>query len=272
MNETKKRPTPQISPSSDAPFAPSRGSKLLNALDAALSELHGRRMFHEEIAAFTGQCTSTIFDWVNGANLRQVESFLRLFERLPRSKRAEILDRICRQMPTIYDDAIGWSAWSVSICEEVLRQKQGFTALCGDQNARDAVFTALAHTVSRTAPCVPAICGLDSRLANHFVPADGINYLGASLSVSTLHDLAMAAWPAIVKSKASYIMLNGVWAALPELHNDILKIGKSRHVIVADNLAVNDAQLTERFPKPARVLTVKGERDRRISLNFQVVR
>jgi hypothetical protein len=250
---------------------PSRGSKLLNLLDAGLSELRGRRLYYEEIGDIAGQCASTILDWANGANLRQIESFIRIFERLPRVKRAEILERICRQMPSIHAEAISWSGRNVTNCEDLLRKERGCSVIQGEQNARDYLFTALAHSGSQIKSPISSVCGLDSRSADHFVPADGINYLRASLDMAKLRELAQLAWPAILKSKAPLVMLNGIWAALPELHGEIFEMATSRHVFIAENLGLTEARLAEQLPIPGHVLSVKRDADRRISINVQAI-
>jgi hypothetical protein len=66
-------------------------------------------------------------------------------------------------------------------------------------------------------------------------------------------------------------MLNGIWAALPELHGEIFEMATSRHVFIAENLGLTEARLAEQLPIPGHVLSVKRDADRRISINVQAI-
>lgn len=247
----------------------SRGTKILNLLEVALAELQGQRLTYTAIAKIAGLSTSTVFDWAAGAQIRQVEALFRLLERLPRSKRTELLDRVCRPLPTIYHQRIGWRPRQISHCEQLLRAETGLTLIQGDENSRDFLVTALAHSATRLDLPRQQVYGIDVRLSDRFVPVDGITYVGGSLDPERVREKARSAWQAIHTVEKGIIFLNGVWHALNNVQKEILEITTRCHVVVGDVFAASKPESHDWMPRTTRFISVNQKRDRQITLNFQ---
>lgn len=248
-----------------------RATKLFKATEVCLSDLHGEKLTYEQLGEITGQSASTMFDWATGAGLRQVESMLRLLERLPRSRRIGLIERFCRQFPTIYHRFLSWQERQTANCEALLRIGKAITLVQGDEGGRDFLINALGNSASRIDPPRPTVSGIDARAAERFVPVDGVKYMGATMSLARLREQCRLAWPAIRKTDAQLILLNGIWIALPELHEEILTLAKRRHVVVADSVTFSNAQFPKTFESPAHLLSVKQDPEHRISMSFEEI-
>lgn len=94
-----------------------RGTRILNALEASINEAHGRKLALRELATFASISTSTLFDWLTGSPLRQLETLFHLLELLPRGKRQELVNRACRTLPSVWHRRIAWSERQVTCLE-----------------------------------------------------------------------------------------------------------------------------------------------------------
>jgi hypothetical protein len=250
-----------------AQFVPSRGTKFLNIIEAALADMHGRLLTYDELGEIAGQSTSTIFDWTLGANLRQLEAYIRLLERLPESKRKQVIDGVCRLMPTIYHERIAWQERQVSNCQQLLRMERGLSLVLGDENARDFFITALGHSMARIDQHRLPVCGIDARLADRFVPVDGIRSLGGTLQPEKLSGLALSAWSAIRGFRKGLVLINGVWPNLRDKHNEIREMATHCHVVIADQ--INAAEMrANTSPSNLSHLIIVAEQKDRINISF----
>lgn len=236
-----------------------------------LADLHGEKLTYKHLGAITGQSASTMFDWSTGAELRQVESMLRLLERLPRRRRLGLIERSCRQFPTIWHHRISWRDRQTAYCEALLGIESGTTLIQGDEGGCDFLISALGHSASRLNPSRPAVSGIDARAAERFVPVGGVQYMGATISQPRLREQCRLAWPIVEKADAQLILLNGIWEALPELHQDIVSLSKCRHVVVADSFSVSKEQFPKTFESPTHLVSVKQDKEKRIGITVEEV-
>ena len=250
------------------PHIPSRGTKFLNIMEAALAAQHGRLLTYDELGRIADQSTSTIFDWSLGANLRQVEAYIRLLEQLPECKRREVIDSVCRLMPTIYHDRLAWRERQISSCQQLLQLERGLTFVEGDENARDFVVTALGHSMARLDRHRLPVFGIDVRLPDRFVPVGGVKYLGGTLQPGKLKGLVSSAWTAVRECKTGLILLNGLWSHLRERQSEIQELATHCHVVIADELTAGEANAFSPTTQRSNVIVVAEQKDLRITVNF----
>jgi hypothetical protein len=119
--------------------------------------------------------------------------------------------------------------------QNLLTQNTGLTLLVGGSDEqRTFLITALGHTFCRLDRRHRKVAGIDLHDPTWFVPIETMSYLKGPANPAQAGGLVRRVWPEIVSSKKPIVLLNGIWSALPELHNDILSLATRRHIIVAD--------------------------------------
>jgi hypothetical protein len=240
------------------PFNPNRGIKLLNSLEAGLTETHGRKFTIAEVAAYAGQSISTMSDWMSWSKLRQIECVIRLFEALPKSRRKRILNEVCRALPTISHNRIAWAETQVSILELLIRKDNGVSIIQGEENVRGFVATAFGHSALRTTPFHKDVVGIDVRLPTEFVPVPGIQYVNQLWKPDLLRERVKGFWPLLLEAKGKLIILNGVWSATSQLKEKLKALTPSNHVVLADSLNLSIPELADPVFQPAHILNVSN--------------
>ena len=209
----------------------------------------GRKLTGQELATISGQSLSTMFDWINGSNLRQVEAIVRLLEQLPEAARTELINKICRTLPTLADPRIAWKESQVIQLEQLLRQKTGLTILEGTEELRNFMITALGHASYRLEPEHREVVGIDIRMPSRFVPVKGVVYLNQPAQVSFVAEQVSQVLDHLLQQKHKLVVLNGIWNHFPLLQDKISAVAVQNHVILADS------PLTCSFNEPTRLLT-----------------
>lgn len=227
-------------------YYPNRGATLFQNLEATLMATFGRKLTGQELATISGQSLSTMFDWINGSNLRQVEAIIRLLEQLPEAARAELINKVCRALPTFADPRLAWKESQVLQLEQLLQQKAGLTILEGTEDLRNFMITTLGHTSSRLAPEHQEVAGIDVRLPSRFVPIKGVVYLNQPAQLSLVVSQVEQVLDHILQLKNRLVVLNGIWNAFPQLQDKITTSSTQRHVIISDHklLKVPEAATT----------------------------
>ena len=195
----------------------------------------GRKLTGQELATISGQSLSTMFDWINGSNLRQVEAIIRLLEQLPETARAELINKICQALPTLADPRIAWKESQVLQLEQLLRQKTGLTILEGTEELRNIMVTVLGHASYRLEPEHREVIGIDVRLPSRFVPVKGVVYLNQPAQLSSVTDQVSQLLEHLLQQKDRLVLLNGIWNAFPQLQDQTRTVATQNHVIIADS-------------------------------------
>jgi hypothetical protein len=218
-----------------AAYHPDRVRSLMRGIKAELECLHGRRIPLDELGYYVDRSASTVFDKFEKPRQPQVEALLRLLERLPEATRSRLLNQVCRCFPTLDHARIAHDPAQVSHLKSLLLQPNGFSMLQGgNDGARTFVLCALAHTCLMLEPVHAQVCGLDTHLPDWFVPVPGVNYAPNLLHPERLRAWISTQWPAIRSARGKLMLLNGVWSAAPELHDEIARLAQRCHVVVAN--------------------------------------
>jgi len=104
---------------------------MMRAIKAELEAFQGRTLSFEQLASYTGEAASTAFDKLHRTHQPQVESLIRLLERLPQESRRRLVERVCRCYPTFCHPRIAHDPVQVSDLKSLLGQRTGFTMLQG---------------------------------------------------------------------------------------------------------------------------------------------
>jgi hypothetical protein len=212
----------------------------------------------KEIATYAGQPPSTLFGWLNGTDPYQVECVLKLLELLPDSKRNEVINRICRHLPTISGDEIGWAETQVIGLQRALHARTGVSFVQGEENARGFLVTALGHHALRSSTAFHKVSGIDVRLPEYFVPVPGVEYLKQPSSGAVVREATDKLWSSVSKKLKHLLLLNGIWLSVPHLHSEILSMAVSNHVVISDAFRLSARQVAALTQCPKRLLTVES--------------
>ena len=140
---------------------------------------------------------------------------------------------------------------------ELLDQKAGLTIITGGTDfSRAFVFTALAHASSRADGKLPAAAGIDFHRSNLFVPVESLIYIDGDLSPDHARRLTQRIWPRVLTSGAPRLFFNRVWSSVPEVREDLLRCAGIKHVVIAEEGALDMGDRKNRVSTPIHVLTL----------------
>ena len=140
---------------------------------------------------------------------------------------------------------------------ELLDQKAGLTIITGGTDfSRTFVFTALAHAASRADGKLPAAAGIDLHRSNLFVPVESLIYINGDLGPDHARRLTQRIWPRVLTSGAPRLFFNRVWSSVPEVREDLLRCAGFKHVVIAEEGALDVGDLKTRVSTPIHVLTL----------------
>lgn len=248
---------------------PNRATKFLTAAWSAIEANELRKIPQNELCRYLGIVPSTFINWTcSDAHLHQIETLLRLLERLPTPARMAMIERFLRAHPTIESEQLAHAPATISKLRLILAKQCGLTLILGGTEfSRSFVFTALGHSRKREAPDKAALRGIDVHVPDWFTPIEGLTYLPASTTTTTLRDQAAQAWDSIGHS--SWLMLDGVWTLLPDRQKEILIRSLDSHVVIAD-AAHSDACTLRRIKGskdvPIHILDVTESSEGRIHI------
>jgi len=249
--------------------SPERVMLMMRAIKAELEVFQGRPLSFEQLASYTGQAASTVFDKLYRTHQPQVESLVRLLERLPQESRRRLVESVCRCYPTFCHPRIAHDPVQVSNLKSLLRQRTGFTVLQGaSAGDRTFVFTAIGHENDRLRPERRIVCGVDVGRADWFVEVADLTYTGNILAKDQLVKALRQAWTELPEMADGLLLLNGVWGHLPGLREEILERAMNCHVVVADGPSFECGQLGHRRPRPLHRVDIFTEPDARLRLKI----
>jgi hypothetical protein len=140
---------------------------------------------------------------------------------------------------------------------ELLNQKAGLTIITGGTDfSRTFVFTALAHAAGRADGKLLATAGIDLHRSNLFVPVESLIYIDGDLAPDHVRRLTHRIWPRVLTSGATRLFFNRVWSCVPEVRDDLLRCAGFKHVVIAEEGALDVGDLKTKVPTPIHVLTL----------------
>lgn len=248
-----------------------RAVRLLLSSWSLLQANEQRRLDQKTLAAYCGLTETTLSNWTIGATeLTQLETLLRLLERLPEAGRLDLLNRFLRIYPTLASLALTHDPIAVERLHALVARRRGVTFL---QSARDFsrsfLLTALGHAATRSGSALRLVAGLDLHGDSALVPVPGVVYLGPARDPVELRAGVRAHWPP--DSTSHLVLLNRLWCALPELQPEVLQLAKTRHLLIADATKFTARSLREKLaglPIPAEILTVSELPNDRLTVDF----
>jgi hypothetical protein len=244
-------------------FPAARITKLLLDLKTSLGQAEGQPLSYDEWAQFSGRPANTIASRCAGGAAHQLEVLLASLERLTADERHRLVDRACRDYPTLRHPKLAHDFVACSRLATLLRQPSGLTLVQGaPEHMRTFLVSALGNSASSTDPKRAAVAGVDIHQPDQFVPVIGLTYLRNLLRAGDIERECKRVWPAICAAKAWLILLNGVWPHVPALQSEILDRARKSHVVIADALTLNPASLKSRVSTPVHVVTVSPSRER----------
>ena len=126
-------------------FPAARITRLLSDLKASLGQAEGQLLTYEDWAQIAGRPANTIFSWCAGGAAHQLEVLLASMERLTREERHRLIDRACRDYPTLGHPMLAHDFVACSRLTKLLRQPSGLSFIQGEpEHMRTFVLTALA--------------------------------------------------------------------------------------------------------------------------------
>ena len=189
--------------------------------------------------------------------------FLCLLERLPPTERQSFIEQAhCRVYPTLDDPRLAHAPGKTGQLLELLNQKARLTIITGGTDfSRTFVFTALAHAASRADGKFPTAAGINLHRSHLFVPVESLIYINGDLGPDHARRLtAQRIWPRVLTSGAPRLFFNRVWSSAPEVGEDLLRCTGFKHVVIAEEGALDVGDLKTRVSTPIHVLTLSASK------------
>lgn len=245
---------------------------MLRQIQASLLGTRGKSPVYREIGDWTGVAEGSIKDWFNNIGNPTAEFLLTLLERIPESSRNMLLNKYLRTWPTIDHPRLCGDMTIVSALRSILCQAEGFTFIQGGSDEqRTFLLTALGHSAIGLLSGFGRIAGIDTHEPDWFVPVSGVTYLHNLHNPARIGEAVQRAWPKICSDhKCRLILVNGIWAALPELHADIYALTSRTNVIVADASTLAPEQIRANVTGPINLLSVTSDPAQPVRLRIDI--
>ena len=243
-------------------FPATRIMQLLLNLKASLSQAAGQSLSFDDWGHISARPANTLANWCAGGAAHQLEVLLASLERLTTEERHRLIDRACREYPTLRHPRLIHDPVACSQLATLLRQTSGLTLIRGPEHLRTFLLTALGHSAGTLELKSVIVAGVDAHQPDHFVPVSGVIYLGNLLRGAEIERQCNRLWPALRATKAQLVIFNDIWRWVPALQPEILALAQTAHVVVADALAPTPTHLASRVQAPAYVVAVSPAREK----------
>jgi hypothetical protein len=244
-----------------APGCPFTAGALFGDLRSRLAKEHRHPMSYERLARIMGQSTSTTHHWFGLFHHPHVLGFLSLLERLSPAQRHSFISAHCRDYATFDDPRLAHAPGRTGKLIELLKLKAGLTIVTGGtDSSRTFVFTALGHAATRAGGRLLSGAGIDLHLPTRFVPVESLVYIDEALGPNHARQLIQRIWPRVLTSAAPQLFFNGVWSAVPEVRDDLLRCAMFKHVIIAEQGMPDVRYLKAKVFTPIHVLTLSASK------------
>lgn len=132
--------------------------------------------------------------------------------------------------------------------------------ICGERDFMNTfVATAIAHSFALFPGNRGQTMGLDVHAPDWFVPVPGVTYLNNSIAPDRISAEVQKLWPAFTSCRSGVVLLNGTWAAVPDLKLKTIELAKTCHVIVTD-IPKSKTSAPPTLPPLARLVMVTPDR------------
>lgn len=232
------------------PAYPVSGRELFGEVRRLLEkELQGK-LTVRRLSKMLGMPASTIHYWLESCAHPHLIGFMSLLERLSPFERYAFIDTHCRLRPSFTHPWMVDNPASRTHVFTVLRKKAGLTLISrGVESSQRFILSAFGNCYATIDGAHKEVWGIDLRRPTDYLPIDSLYYLDGTSSLDAVRASVNKIWPKIITSKASLILFNRLWSALPEVRADILRLAQNRHVVLADI----------EFPGPADLRRIRGE-------------
>jgi hypothetical protein len=218
------------------PAFPIAGNKIFEKIAAAVTASRGYLLKRQDLARLMGQLPTTTSYWFSGGSQPHLISLFCLLEQLSPEERIRAINKLCRELPSLDDPRLRHDQTTVSALKKLMEQEKGLTFINGGgtPDQRTYLLSALGHYFCRVDTTHRTPVGLDAHEPTWFVPIETVSYLRNNHRPEATLEVIRTIWPSILSSKAPVVLLNGIWSAACELHQDIVALASRKHVIVAD--------------------------------------
>jgi len=102
--------------------------------------------------------------------------------------------------------------------------------------------------------------GINLHLPIRFVSVESLVYNDEALVPNHARQLIERIWPRVLTSAAPKLFFNGVWSAVPEVRDDLLRCARFKHVIIAEQGTPDVRYLKAKVSTPIHVLTLSASK------------
>jgi hypothetical protein len=248
-----------------------RVARMLRHIQPWLPSQMARVPTYAEMEKWTGLPETTIRGWFADKGNPTAEFLLGLLERTPERARLEILGEFCRNYPTLEHSRLSADRTVLSRLKTLIGQPRGFTYIQGgNDETRTFLISALGHSFWSLTQPPRRVLGVDVHASDWFVPVPGVVYLDNILQRDELRRAAQPVWPSLRNGENPLVILNGLWAALPELQEKTRALADRCHVMVADEANLEGEQRANRLPARTTLITVGPAAPQSRSIGLEV--
>jgi hypothetical protein len=239
------------------PGYPFTARDLFEDLRSRLGLELGEEINFKRLGQLTGRTKSTAHHWFAVSSQPQILALMALLERLSVTQRQEFIETHCRLIPSLEHPILAHAPAKTGEMLELLRQKNGLTVICGGtESNRMFLVTALGHAYRHGGGQLRSAAGIDLHSPIKIVPVESLNYINPALNPKQVRELASSIWPKIVTGSSRLVILNGIWGAVPELREAIIRCSARNHVLLAEAGLPDIAYLKSSVASPFHVVTV----------------
>jgi hypothetical protein len=239
------------------PAYPFSGRALFHDLRVRLSQELREPLGFDRLAQIIGQPKSTTHHWFAVSDDPHVIALMCLLERLSPAQRQLFIESHVRAFPSLEHASLAHAPAKIGKLFELLRQERGLTIITGaTDSTRTYLVTALGHAYRSVGTGSQNALGIDFHRPINFVPVESLNYVDYSLNPRRTNRAVLKLWPRIQTASGRLVILNGVWTALPEIRDEILRCANHNHVILADGGVPNLNWVRSKIETPINVVTV----------------
>jgi hypothetical protein len=87
---------------------------------------------------------------------------------------------------------------------------------------------------------------------------ESLIYIDENLGPDHARRLTHKIWPRVLTSGAPRLFFNRVWSTVPDVRDDLLRCAGFKHVVIAEEEALDVGDLTTRVSTPIHVLTLSS--------------
>lgn len=257
MNRKTRDPNGHDTPFIKPPAYPFPGGVLWNDLHAAVSAEHGTELSPPFLGRIIGQATSNMYLWLSGVRHNQLLAFMCLLERLSPAARQAFVEAHCRVCPTLNHRRLFYRKGMREKLSELAGKGAGPTMITGGSDfLRSFVLNALGHSFVLNSASPAA--GLDIHRPTKLVPVTGVLHLDETLDRRQLRQLVFKAWPRLLVSRSGMLLLNGVLSQVPELRQDVFRLARHKHVVIAEAAQIQFTRWSSQINRPVDIVTVSA--------------